>query len=177
VVSLQLGDTTESSMVVSTLVNFTNPTQYSATVPFIDLLILYNNTAVAHITTHNLSVVPGNNSYVPFDFFWCPSTSSGIDGVEAGRALFSSYISGQCPAWTKARWWNMLTHMFRLQYNSCHQDPSKHNSISPASGRSIIITRHHRPSPTNVHSGLTSQRRREQHATLHPRRNGIIHFP
>lgn len=95
VVSLQLGDTTESSMVVSTLVNFTNPTEYSATVPFVDFLILYNDTTVAHIAAQNLSVVPGNNSYVPFDFFWSPLNSSGIDGVEAGRALFSSYISGQ----------------------------------------------------------------------------------
>jgi hypothetical protein len=82
-------------MAVSTLVNFTNPTQYSATVPFIDLLILHNDTAVARLTARNLSVVPGNNSYVPFDFFWCPFNLSGIDGVEAGRELFSSYISGK----------------------------------------------------------------------------------
>ncbi|KAK4867493.1 hypothetical protein LT330_001003 [Penicillium expansum] len=94
VVSLQLGKTTESSMLVSTQANFTNPTNYSATVPFLDLLILYNDTAVAHITAHNISVGPGNNSYVPIDFFWCPLDAAGVDGVEAGRALMSSYISG-----------------------------------------------------------------------------------
>lgn len=75
--------------------NFTNPTNYSATVPFVDFLILYNDTTVAHITARNISVGPGNNSYVPIDFFWCPLDAAGIDGVEAGRALFSSYISGQ----------------------------------------------------------------------------------
>lgn len=95
VVSLQVGDTTESSMSVHTLVNFTNSTPYSATIPFIDLLILYNNTAVAHLTARNQSIVPGNNSYVSFELFWCPMSSSGIDGIEAGRALFSSYISGE----------------------------------------------------------------------------------
>lgn len=82
-------------MLVSTQANFTNPTNYSATVPFVDLLILYNDTAVAHITARNFSVVPGNNSYVPIDVFWCPFDAAGVDGVEAGRALFSSYISGQ----------------------------------------------------------------------------------
>ncbi|CAG8891079.1 unnamed protein product [Penicillium egyptiacum] len=87
-------NTTESSMLVSTLANFTNPTNYSATVPFVDLLILYNDTAVAHMTAQNISVGPGNNSYIPIDFSWCPLDAAGVDGVEAGRALLSSYISG-----------------------------------------------------------------------------------
>ena len=95
VVSLQLGNTTESSMSVSVQANFTNPTNYSATVPFVDLLILYNDTVVAHITAHNISIGPGNNSFVPVDFFWCPLDEAGADGVEAGRALLSSYVSGQ----------------------------------------------------------------------------------
>ncbi|OQE36326.1 hypothetical protein PENCOP_c012G04621 [Penicillium coprophilum] len=95
VVSLQIRNTTESSMLVSTQANFTNPTNYSATVPLVDLLILYNDTAVAHITAQNISVGPGNNSNVPIDFFWCPLDAAGVDGVEAGRALLSSYISGQ----------------------------------------------------------------------------------
>jgi hypothetical protein len=82
-------------MLVSTLVNFTNPTNYSVTVPFVDLLILYNDTAVAHVTAQNISVGPGNNSYVPIDFFWCPSDAAGVDGIEAGRALLSSYVSSQ----------------------------------------------------------------------------------
>ncbi|KAJ5502218.1 hypothetical protein N7463_005092, partial [Penicillium fimorum] len=94
VVSLQIGNTTESSMLVSMQANFTNPTDYSATVPFVDLLILYNDTAVAHITAQNISIGPGNNGYVPIDFFWCPLDASGVDGVDAGRALLSSYISG-----------------------------------------------------------------------------------
>ncbi|KAJ5446936.1 hypothetical protein N7445_001757 [Penicillium cf. griseofulvum] len=95
VVSLHIGNSTASSMIVSTQANFTNPTNYSATVPFVDLLILYNDTAVAHITAQNISVGPGNNSFIPVDFFWCPLDAAGVDGVEAGRALLSSYISGQ----------------------------------------------------------------------------------
>jgi hypothetical protein len=94
VVSLRLGDTTESSMLVYTQMNFTNPTEYSATIPFVDLLILYNDTAVAHATAQNISVMPGNNSNVPITLFWCPLDADGEDGVEAGRALLSSYVSG-----------------------------------------------------------------------------------
>jgi hypothetical protein len=94
VVSLQLRDTTESSMLVSSQVNFTNPTNYSATIPFADFLILYNDTTVAHITAHDIFIAPGNNTYVPFDFSWCPLELSGPDGVDAGRTLLSSYISG-----------------------------------------------------------------------------------
>lgn len=111
VVSLQLGETTETSMALSTLVNFTNPTQYSATIPFIDLLVLYNDTTVAHITAQNISIVVGNNSYVPVEFLWCPSDLSGDHGVQAGRALFSSYISGeylQIKSWCLIETWKLI---------------------------------------------------------------------
>ncbi|KAJ5112273.1 hypothetical protein N7532_000318, partial [Penicillium argentinense] len=94
VVSLSLNETAESSLSVSVKVNFTNPTSYSATVPFVDLLMLYNGTAIAHITARDISVHPGNNTDVPISFLWNPLDSSGIDGVEAGRTLVSSYVSG-----------------------------------------------------------------------------------
>lgn len=96
-------------MRVHTLVNFTNPTPYSATIPFIDFLILYNNTAVAHLTARNQSIVTGNNSHVPFELFWCPLSLSGIDGIDAGRTLFSSYISGKYLTWIEVQMEIMLT--------------------------------------------------------------------
>lgn len=92
--SLQLGDTSESSLVVSTRVDFTNPTEYSVTIPFLDVLMLYNDTAVAHIIGRDISVVPGNNTNISVDFAWSPRENGGADGVRAGQALLSSYISG-----------------------------------------------------------------------------------
>lgn len=77
--------------------DFTNPTKYSATTPFVDVLMLYNDTAIAHIIAHNLSVHPGNNTNKSIGFLWRPSAISGADGVEAGRALLSDYISGEFP--------------------------------------------------------------------------------
>ncbi|KAJ5105442.1 hypothetical protein NUU61_002789 [Penicillium alfredii] len=93
-VSLALGNTTESSIVVLARLNFTNPTSYAATVPFVDLLVLHNDTAVAHVVARNISVVPGNNTDVSVDFLWSPLNTGGSHGVEAGRALLSAYVSG-----------------------------------------------------------------------------------
>ncbi|KAJ5149505.1 hypothetical protein N7448_001083 [Penicillium atrosanguineum] len=94
VVSLELKNTTESSLYVSTQMNFTNPTNYSATIPFVDVLMLYNKTALAHIMARNIAIIPGNNTNVPIDFLWSPLDIGGVDGKEAGRALMSSVASG-----------------------------------------------------------------------------------
>ncbi|KAJ5176274.1 uncharacterized protein N7482_002151, partial [Penicillium canariense] len=94
IVSLELGETSESSLAVSVRLNFTNPTDYSAVVPFVDARVLFNDTAVGHVTARNISVVPGNNTEVSINIFWDPLNNGGLDGVEAGRALVSSYISG-----------------------------------------------------------------------------------
>jgi hypothetical protein len=94
VVSLELRNTTESSLLVSTQMNFTNPTDCSVTFPFVDVLMLYNGTALAHIVARNISVVPGNNTNVSIDFSWGPLDNGGTGGIEAGRALISSFVSG-----------------------------------------------------------------------------------
>lgn len=75
--SLELGPTTESSALIKTKINVTNPTEYSATVPLADFILLYNTTPVARVTTRDLSVVPGVNTGVPVDFFWSPEDASG----------------------------------------------------------------------------------------------------
>lgn len=95
VVSLELGNTTESALFASTRVDFKNPTNYSATIPFVDLLVLYNDTAIGHIIARDLSVTPGNNTNVSVDLSWSPLETGGIDGVDAGRAFLSSYVSGK----------------------------------------------------------------------------------
>ncbi|KAJ5673866.1 hypothetical protein N7462_009305 [Penicillium macrosclerotiorum] len=84
VTSLELGDTTESCLSVSVLLNFMNPTNYSASVPFIDALMLFNNTAVAHIIGRDIFIVPGNNTNVMIDFKWSPLANNHTHGVKAG---------------------------------------------------------------------------------------------
>lgn len=81
-------------MLMKTTMNFTNPTKYSATVPLLDLVMLYNATTVAHVTARDLSIVPGHNSGAQFDLHWDPLDLSGTDGVKSGRQMVSQYISG-----------------------------------------------------------------------------------
>ncbi|KAK1143086.1 hypothetical protein N8T08_006970 [Aspergillus melleus] len=92
--SLALGPTTESSFVVNTKINVTNPSPYSASVPFVDLLLVYNTTRVAHVTARDLTIVPGVNSGLPVDLKWSPLELDGLAGRDAGRELMSQYISG-----------------------------------------------------------------------------------
>ncbi|KAL4740329.1 hypothetical protein BDV11DRAFT_185607 [Aspergillus similis] len=92
--SLELGSTTESSLLVETVLNFTNPTQYSASVPLLDLLLVYNDTKVAHLTTRDVTIVPGTNTGVNVDLQWSPLDLGGPSAVLAGQDLISRFVSG-----------------------------------------------------------------------------------
>ncbi|KKK20027.1 hypothetical protein ARAM_004062 [Aspergillus rambellii] len=94
VASLELGATTESSLLVKTTVNFTNPTQYSASVPLVDFKLLYNDTKVAHLTAKDATIKPGNNTGLSVDLLWSPLDLDGPAAVLAGQDLLSQYVSG-----------------------------------------------------------------------------------
>lgn len=96
--SLELGPTTEASVLVKTKVNLTNPTPYSATLPMVDFILLYNGTAVGHVSTQHVFITPGLNTGVHVDMIWNPSQSNGTSGVYAGRQLMSRYASGKLHA-------------------------------------------------------------------------------
>lgn len=86
--------TTQSSVHVEATVNFTNPTPYSASIPYVDILLLSNGTALAHLTGNTMSVVPGNNTGVSVTAVWNPSVFGEDAGVIAGRDFLSNYVSG-----------------------------------------------------------------------------------
>lgn len=94
VFNLSIIDTTESSLTISALVNLTNPTNYSATVPYVDINILNNNTLLGHATVKNLSLRPGNNTNIPVTATWDPLTLGGDPAASIGREFLSQYISG-----------------------------------------------------------------------------------
>ena len=74
-------------------VNLTNPTQYSATIPYVDINILANDTILGHATVRNVKIVPGNNTNVTVQAVWDPA-ARGPEGAAIGRELLSQYISG-----------------------------------------------------------------------------------
>lgn len=92
--SIKVWHTTESSILVQTKINFTNPTKYSATIPLADFMILHNGTAVAQVLARNLSVAPGLNSGIRVDLLWNPKDLRGERGETAGRDMLSRYVSG-----------------------------------------------------------------------------------
>ena len=78
--------------------NFTNPTEYAAVVPFIDIHILVNDTLVGHATAKALSIGTGVNTNIPVTAFWDPLGLSGEAGRKVGVEFLSQYISGKpCP--------------------------------------------------------------------------------
>lgn len=91
--TLQIVDTTRSSLSLEALVNITNPTPYSAHVPFVSLHVESNGTTIGEVFARNINIKPGNNTDLAVSARWSPSIG-GEEGVRRGRDLLSGYISG-----------------------------------------------------------------------------------
>ncbi|KAI9723472.1 MAG: hypothetical protein M1828_004202 [Chrysothrix sp. TS-e1954] len=91
---LKIVDTESNSLSLTANVNFSNPTPYSATVPYADINILVNDTILGHATAKDISVKSGNNTNIPITAVWHPSKVAGYNGTLVGRELLSQYISG-----------------------------------------------------------------------------------
>ena len=93
--SLKILETGPSSLLIQAKVNFTNPTEYSAQVPFVTVNILNNDTVLGQATTKNIAVKPGANIDIMVEALWDPQSMSGQEGRAVGRELLSQYISGR----------------------------------------------------------------------------------
>ena len=93
--SLRIVSTTRDSLLIEAKVNMTNPTNYSATVPYVNVNLLSNGTLLGSATAENIKVVPGRNENMLVRAKWEPLSTSGKKGVEAGKELLSQYISGR----------------------------------------------------------------------------------
>jgi len=91
--NIQVIDTTPESVSLSASVNITNPTPYSAHIPFISIHIYSNDTLLGEATAKNLDLTTGNNTGLAVTALWHPSLS-GNKGVVQGRNLISQYLSG-----------------------------------------------------------------------------------
>ncbi|KAI8934029.1 hypothetical protein NX059_008797 [Plenodomus lindquistii] len=92
--NLSIEDTSPTSITLKAHVNFTNPTNYSATVPYFDINILVNGTHIGHATARDVEVHPGNNTNLVVSAVWDPFTNGGAKGKEVGAELLSQYVSG-----------------------------------------------------------------------------------
>ena len=74
--------------------NLTNPTNYSATIPYFNINILANDTILAQAVAQDVSIHPGNNSNIAVSAVWDPFTNGGANGTAIGKEWLSQYISG-----------------------------------------------------------------------------------
>ncbi|KAI4115469.1 MAG: hypothetical protein LQ345_003927 [Seirophora villosa] len=91
---LEILETSRTTLTIGAKVNVTNPTEYAATVPYVDINISVNDTILGHATARDVSVVPGPNHNLAIVAVWNPSSQSGNEGAHVGRELLSQYISG-----------------------------------------------------------------------------------
>lgn len=90
---IEITDTTPQSISLKASVNITNPTPYSARVPWISIHVLCNGSLVGEARAENLDIKTGNNTNLVVSATWNP-TLGGDDGVTKGRNLLSQYLSG-----------------------------------------------------------------------------------
>ncbi|KAK4242182.1 RAVE protein 1 C terminal-domain-containing protein [Achaetomium macrosporum] len=91
--SVEITDTTPTSVSLRASVNITNLTPYSAHIPFISIYIESNGTAIGEARAENINISPGNNTGLAVSATWNPSMG-GKKGAQRGRDLLSGYLSG-----------------------------------------------------------------------------------
>ncbi|KFY21325.1 hypothetical protein V493_07502 [Pseudogymnoascus sp. VKM F-4281 (FW-2241)] len=94
VFDLKILDTGKTSLTLEGKVNFTNPTNYTATIPSLNIHILSNNSVVGLATVSNAEVGLGNNTNLVVRVLWDPATLGDTNSSENARNLISQYISG-----------------------------------------------------------------------------------
>ncbi|KAI1510635.1 hypothetical protein A1F97_09756 [Pyrenophora tritici-repentis] len=92
--NLAIVDTSPTSLTINAMVNFTNPTNYSATIPYFNINVLANGSHIGSATIENMEVLPGNNTNKLASLLWDPYTFGGDKGKKIGAELLSQYISG-----------------------------------------------------------------------------------
>ena len=90
--SLRILDTTPSTLSFEAKINITNPTEYSAVVPYVNIKLLSNDSEIGHATARNVTVVPGKNHDILVEALWDPKSPR---GRAQGSELLSQYISGR----------------------------------------------------------------------------------
>jgi hypothetical protein len=79
---LEILDTTKEKLIFAMAVNLTNPTEYSAKVPYVNISVSSNGTDLGFATAEKVSVVPGTNSVR-------------VVSSLGGREFISKYLSGE----------------------------------------------------------------------------------
>jgi hypothetical protein len=91
---LNILETSDTSIKFAARVNFTNPTEYTARVPYININILSNGSIIGQATAEDVNVSKGENVNLLVTVVWDPRALGGKEAERIGRHLLSQYISG-----------------------------------------------------------------------------------
>ncbi|KAM3420762.1 hypothetical protein BST61_g4010 [Cercospora zeina] len=94
ITDLNIVNTTKSSLTILAGANITNPTNYTATIPYIDIHIIKNGSLLGHATASNISITTGLNVGLSVEAVYAPIDVGGPEARAVGRELISQYISG-----------------------------------------------------------------------------------
>lgn len=92
--NLRILKTTPTAIHIEAMVNLTNPTPYSATVPYFTAHIMKNGSIIGDATVRNARITTGTVENLLVSAVWEPARS-GEEGRRIGRDLVSGFISGQ----------------------------------------------------------------------------------
>ncbi|KAK1830794.1 hypothetical protein QBC39DRAFT_353315 [Podospora conica] len=91
--NIEVTETTPQSLSIKATVNITNPTPYSAHIPYINIHVLCNGSLLGEAWARNLDFKTGHNVNLAVSAQWNPSLG-GHTGIQTGRNLLSQYLSG-----------------------------------------------------------------------------------
>lgn len=82
-------------MSLQALLNVTNPTPYTALVPYVNVHMFVNDSMIGEAVAQNINVTLGNNTNIMITANWDPLLFGGQRARNVSRDLLSQYLSGE----------------------------------------------------------------------------------
>lgn len=92
---LRILNTTTTGIQLQALMDCTNPTPYTAFVPYVNAHIYANDSMIGEAVARDVNVTLGNNTNIIVTANWDPVLFGGEASRSASRALLSEYLSGK----------------------------------------------------------------------------------
>ncbi|KAF4986721.1 hypothetical protein FDECE_15807 [Fusarium decemcellulare] len=92
---IEIVETSETGIQMKGFVNITNPTSYTAVVPYLNIHILHDGEVLGEAVSRNVEFGLGENTNMLVHATWDPVRFGGDKAHEIGRKLLSDYVSGK----------------------------------------------------------------------------------
>lgn len=88
-------NTSDTGIFMQARVNFSNPTPYTASIPYFSAHVLNNGEPLGEAVVRNISLKLGNNTGNTIHATWDPLTLGGEEAHRNAQKLLSDYLSGE----------------------------------------------------------------------------------